>query len=187
MNSATAIGVWRIAILAQAFLSKTVTEDATYSIGFCRSSIEVNVAVVTACGLSMKAITNRYLPRLLGTSRDETSGYRVGTSGSRKFPGSRIFSANKASQIQSHADDSYEMADPQGGHRVDINADREFDIRKCKRGGDSPNTTRGSEAGVVGIVKSTNDSVRYTSGEITPTHEDDRSRDGKHAGIDSLV
>jgi hypothetical protein len=52
MNSATAIGVWRIVILAQAFLSKTVTEDAMYSIGFCCSAIEVNVAVVTACGLS---------------------------------------------------------------------------------------------------------------------------------------
>jgi hypothetical protein len=135
----------------------------------------------------MKAITNRYLPRLLGTSRDETSGYGAGTSGSRKFPGSRIFSANKSSQIQSHADDSYEMADPQGGHRVDINAGREFDLRKYKRGGDSPSITSGSEDGVVEIVKTTNDPVQYTSGEIAPTHGDDRSRDGKHASVDSLV
>lgn len=99
----------------------------------------------------------------------------------------RIFSANKASQIQSHADDSYEMADPQGRHRVDISAGREFDMRKYKRGGDSPSITSGSEDGVVGIVKTTNVSVQYTSEDITPTHEDGRSRDGKHASVDSLA
>ncbi|KAJ5296980.1 uncharacterized protein N7443_007873 [Penicillium atrosanguineum] len=185
---ATAIGVWRIIILAQAFLSNTVTPDATYSIGFCSSAIEVNVAVVTACGPSMKAIANRYLPRLLGTSQNGgTSGYGAGTSGSRKFPGSRMFSSHKASQLQSDADDTYEMADPQGVNRVDINAKRDFDMRKYKRHGDSPSVSSGSEDGVIGIMKTTNVSVHYTSGEITHTLDNTRSRVEKHSSVDSLV
>ncbi|KAJ5668315.1 uncharacterized protein N7477_006885 [Penicillium maclennaniae] len=185
---ATAIGVWRIIILAQAFLSKTVSPDATYSIGFCSFAIEVNVAVVTACGPSMKAIANRYLPRLLGTSRNAgTSGYGAGTSGSRKFPGSRMFSTHKASQLQSDAEENYEMADPHGVNRVDINAARDFDMRKYKHHGDSLSISRGSEDGVAGILKTTNVTVRYTSGEVTPTLDDSRSRAEKHSSVDSLV
>lgn len=186
-HSATAIGVWRIVILAQAFLSHKPNPDPTYSIGFTTSAIEVNVAVITACGPSMKSIASRYLPRLLGTSHRETSGYGsgygAGTSGSRgRFPGSKLFSSNK-SQLHSHADDGYEMADPNGGNTVDIgrtNSGR-FDMRKYRRGGDSPSISSGSEDGVVGIVKTTDVSVKYTE---TP---DDRSRDGKHASVDSLV
>ena len=184
LNSATAIGVWRIIILAEAFFPTSVNKDSTYGIGFCSSAVEVNVAVVTACGPSMKAIASKYLPRLLGTSRGAgTSGYGAGTSGSRsKFPGSRLFASNKASHLGSNADDGYEMADPMGGNRVDIGASGEqFDMRKYKRGGDSPSISSGSEDGVVGIVKTTDVSVRYTSEEVTPSGE------AKHSSVDSLV
>lgn len=182
-HSATAIGVWRIVILAQAFLSHTPNPDPTYSIGFTSSAIEVNVAVITACAPSMKAIASRYLPRLLGTSHRETSGYGAGTSGSRgRFPGSKLFVSNK-SQLHSHTDDGYEMADPNGGNAVNIGRtnSRRFDMRKYRRGGDSPSISSGSDDGVAGIVKTTDVSVKYT---VTP---DDRSRDGKHASVDSLV
>lgn len=133
----------------------------------------------------MKAIASRYLPRLLGTSRGETSGYGAGTSGSRgRFPGSKLFATNK-SQLHSNADDGYEMADPNGGHTVDIgHGNGRFDMRKYRRGGDSPSISSGSEDGVAGIVKTTDVSVKYTVGEVTP---DDRSRDGKHSSVDSLV
>ena len=176
-SRATAIGVWRIVILAQAFLSNKIDTDFTYSIGFCSSAIEVNVAVVTACGPSMKSIASKYLPRLLGTSRGESSAYGAGTSGSRgKFPGPRVFSHK--SQLHSDADDGYEMADPLGGHRVNVgvgSSDR-FDMRKYKRSGDSPSISSGSEDGVVGIVQTMDVSVKY-----------DGPREGKHASVDSLV
>lgn len=135
----------------------------------------------------MKAIASRYLPRLLGTSRGEKSGYGASTSGSRgRFPGSKLFATNK-SQLHSNADDGYEMADPNGGHTVDIGHDNNgrFDMRKYRRGGDSPSITSGSEDGVAGIVKTTDVSVKYTVGEVTP--DDGRSRDGKHTSMDSLV
>ncbi|CAI7611936.1 unnamed protein product [Penicillium viridicatum] len=77
---ATAIGIWRIIILAQEFLSHTPNPGPTYSIGFCSSAVEVNVAaVVTACGPSLKAINGRFLPRLLGSSCNEKSTYGGGT------------------------------------------------------------------------------------------------------------
>ncbi|KAJ5692323.1 hypothetical protein N7462_001746 [Penicillium macrosclerotiorum] len=190
---ATAIGVWRIIILAQAFFSTTTSPDYTYSIGFCSSAIEVNVAVITACGPSMKAIATKYLPRLLGSSNGETSGYGAGTSGSRgRFPGSKIFSTRQASHLHSNADDGYEMADPAGGHRVEIGANsaNAFDMRKYRRGGDSPSISSGSEDGVTGIVKTMDVSVKYTVGEVASTEDgrsDGRSRDGKHGSVDSLV
>ncbi|KAJ5111066.1 hypothetical protein N7532_001601 [Penicillium argentinense] len=181
---ATAIGVWRIVILAEGFLSHKIVTDATYSIGFCSSAIEVNVAVVTACAPSMKAIATKYLPRLLGTSRGATSGYGPGMSGSRGFPGSKIFTRNK-SQLHSNADDGYEMADPT--HRVDIGVDGDrFDMRKYKRGGDSPSISSGSEDGVAGIVKTTDVSVKYTIGQAIPMPDNGRSH-GKHSSVDSLV
>lgn len=98
-----------------------------------------------------------------------------------------MYSSHKASQLQSNADDNYEMADPQGMNRVDINANRDFDMRKYKRHGDSPSVSSGSEDGVAGIMKTTNVSVRYTGGDITPTHDDSRSHGGKHSSVDSLV
>lgn len=79
------------------------------------------------------------------------------------------------------------MADPNGGNNVNIvraNSGR-FDMRKYRRGGDSPSISSGSEDGVAGIVKTTDVSVKYTIGEVTP--DDGRSRDGKHASVDSLV
>lgn len=184
--SATAIGVWRIIILAEGFLSHKVVSDPTYSIGFVSSAIEVNVAVVTACGPSMKIIASRYLPRLLGTSRGGgTSGYGAETSGSRAFPGSK-FSRHK-SQLHSNANDEYEMADPR--HQVDIGpggGEGHFDMRKYKRSGDSPSISSGSEDGITGIVKTTDVSVRYTVDEVSP-HHNGRSHDGKHTSMDSLV
>ncbi|KAJ6018999.1 hypothetical protein N7522_001066 [Penicillium canescens] len=183
---ATAIGVWRIVILAQVFLTHKVNLDPTYNIGFCSSAIEVNVAVITACGPSVKAIASRYLPHLLGTSHRETSSYAAGTSGSRgRFPGSKLFTSNK-SPLHSNADDGYEMADPNAGNTVSIgrSGSGRFDMRKYRRGGDSPSISSGSENGVAGIVKTTDVSVKYTVGEVT---FDNRSRDGKHASVDSLV
>lgn len=79
------------------------------------------------------------------------------------------------------------MADPFGGHRVNVGvgSGNAFNMRKYKRGGDSPSISSGSEDGVVGIVKTTDVSVKYDVQAMTP--HDQRSRDGKPASVDSLV
>lgn len=77
------------------------------------------------------------------------------------------------------------MADPNRGHRVNVSSG-EFDMRKYRRGGDSPSISSGSEEGVAGIVKTTDVSVRYTVDEIQASSES-RSREGRQASVDSLV
>ncbi|KAJ5726289.1 uncharacterized protein N7483_007646 [Penicillium malachiteum] len=189
---ATAIGIWRIVILAEAYFPTHTVKDPTYSIGFCSSAVEVNVAVITACAPSLKAITSKYLPHLLGTSRNGKSGYYgkssygPGTSGGSKPRKSRMFSSHKSQQIHSHNDDGYEMADPRGGNTVNVGTGDKFDMRKYRRNGDSPSISSGSEDGVTGIVKTTDVAVHYTVQNV-PSIEGARSRDGKHASVDSLV
>ncbi|KAJ6114908.1 hypothetical protein N7486_000686 [Penicillium sp. IBT 16267x] len=185
---ATAIGVWRIIILAEAFFPTGPVEDSTYGIGFCSSAVEVNVAVITACAPSTKVIATKYLPRFLGTSRNGKSSYGAGTSGgsrgirkSRFFPGSR-----KSSQMHSGTggDGVYEMADPSRGNRVNVVGTRKnsFDMRKYRRGGDSLSVSSGSLEleGSAGIVKTTDVTVKYTS-------EDGRSRDERSVSAENLV
>ncbi|RAH64732.1 uncharacterized protein BO66DRAFT_282663, partial [Aspergillus aculeatinus CBS 121060] len=71
---ATAIGIWRIILLANGFFPTHPVTDATYAIGFCSSAVEVHVAVVAACAPCLKAVVSRYWPRLFGTTDQYSSG-----------------------------------------------------------------------------------------------------------------
>ncbi|CAG7954713.1 unnamed protein product [Penicillium salamii] len=160
---ATAIGVWRIIILAQGFIAKIDNPDPTYSIGFCSSAIEVNLAVITACGPSLKAISTRYLPKVLGSSRRGTkTGYETGTgtgSRGRKFPMTNLFSKSATQHKSLHSSAAgYEMADPLGGPRFDVEAEG-FDAHKYGRKRKSPSIE--SEE-IPGIVRTTDITVGYS-------------------------
>ncbi|KAJ5766807.1 uncharacterized protein N7511_004423 [Penicillium nucicola] len=195
---ATAIGVWRIIILANAFISKKKNLDPTYAVGFCSSAVEVNVAVVTACAPSLKAISTKFLPRLLGSSNGGGKSTYGGGTGSGTRSGSQkrgishishIFSHRrshtKSSPSRSTEDDGYEMADPLGGPRVDIGTGSEpFDMRKYKRGADSPSFISSDDDGVSGIVKTTDISVGYV---MEPGQQEGRSNDARPASADSWV
>ncbi|CAG7918222.1 unnamed protein product [Penicillium olsonii] len=160
---ATAIGVWRIIILAQGFIAKIETPDPTYSIGFCSSAIEVNIAVVTACGPSLKAISTRYLPKVLGSSRRGTrTGYGTGTgtgSRGRKFPISNLFTKSGTQHKSLHSSVAgYEMADPLGGPK--FNVDEDFEMAKYGRKVKTPSLELSDED--KGIVKTTDITVGYS-------------------------
>ena len=149
--------------------------------------VEVNVAVITACGPSFKAISTKFLPRLLGYSGRKSSGYGS-TGGSRKFPGSRLFSNGRPSQIRSNVDDDYELADPNGGNRVNVSTGDVFDMRKYRRGSDSPTLSSGSDEGVAGITKTTDVSVQYIVNETKTSSRNHPSPHGcRQASFDSLV
>ena len=172
-------------MLAQAFLSHTPDPDPTYVIGFCSSAVEINVAVVSACGPSLKAISSRLFPKLLGSSRGKSTYYGAGT-GSGTGVGSRRLRSNvfkSTSHVQpsvySTRGADYEMADPLGGPRVDVAGD--FEMRKYKRGGSDSGLS--SEDGK-GIMKTTDISVGYS---MEPRVEDGRSHEGRPASVDSIV
>ncbi|RAH78612.1 hypothetical protein BO86DRAFT_290436, partial [Aspergillus japonicus CBS 114.51] len=71
---ATAIGIWRIILLANGFFPTHPVTDATYAIGFCSSAVEVHVAVVAACAPCLKAVVSRIWPRLFGATDHYSSG-----------------------------------------------------------------------------------------------------------------
>ncbi|KAI9927899.1 hypothetical protein ASPWEDRAFT_173550 [Aspergillus wentii DTO 134E9] len=153
---ATAVGVWRIVMLANAFFPGTPSKDPTYNIGFCSSAVEVNVAVMTACAPSMKAITSKYLPRLLGTSRNGSSGYGANNSSSQYRSGKP--------QLYSNNTDDYEMADPYRAD-VDIKAAADREMKKYIRGDSHSLTSEEDAEGRLGIIKTTDVSVQYANEE----------------------
>ncbi|KAL4897523.1 hypothetical protein BDV59DRAFT_167930 [Aspergillus ambiguus] len=174
---ATAIGVWRIVILAQAFFPDPdhPNPDPTYSVGFCSSAVEVNVAVLTACAPSLKAIFSKYIPRLLGTSNGASnSKYYGGASSSNRF---RSGLGYHRSARGGDDNDGFELADPFRTNTADVKVEMRKYTRSGGRGGaDSPSLS--SEDGNAGIVKTTDVSVRYTT---------DRDSQGKTGSVDSLV
>ncbi|KAF9889853.1 hypothetical protein FE257_006943 [Aspergillus nanangensis] len=177
---ATAIGVWRIVILAQAFFPDPnhPNPDPTYSVGFSSSAIEVNVAVMTACAPSLKAICSKYLPRLLGTSHGASNSRYYGKTGSSSAHQGRFRSGlayqHHRSTGRGEDDDGFELADPYATTKADVRTD----MRKYRGDGGSLSS---EDDGAGGIVKTTNVSVRYTS--ESPEGE----RGGRTGSVDSLV
>ncbi|KAL5361293.1 hypothetical protein BJX96DRAFT_82992 [Aspergillus floccosus] len=166
---ATAIGVWRIVILAQAFFPdpKHLNPDPTYSVGFCSSAVEVNVAVMSACAPSLKAIFSKYIPRLLGTS--------YGASNSKYYNGGGASSSNRfRSGLGYHHrsartgdDDGFELADPFRANTADVKAEmRKYTRSGGRDGADSPSLS--SDDGSAGIVKTMDVSVQYTTDQHSP-------------------
>ena len=68
------------------------------------------------------------------------------------------------------------MADPRG-NIVDV-VGRDLDMRKYKRGGDTPSISCGSEEEIPGTMKTTAVSVDYSAGG---------RREGMGSSVDSLV
>ncbi|GES57698.1 succinate-semialdehyde dehydrogenase, mitochondrial [Aspergillus terreus] len=165
---ATAIGVWRIVILAAAFFPDPNhrNPDPTYSVGFCSSAVEVNVAVMSACAPSLKAIFSKYIPRLLGTSHGASNSkyYYGGASSSNRF---RSGLGYPHRSVRAGDDDGFELADPFRANTADVKAEiRKYTRSGGRDGADSPSLS--SEDGSAGIVKTMDVSVQYTTDQQSP-------------------
>ncbi|KAJ5565853.1 hypothetical protein N7535_007491 [Penicillium sp. DV-2018c] len=141
--AAAAVAIWRIIMLLEADRFRAHGPDPTYSISFCSSVIEINVAVIAACAPSMKAISTRFLPRLLGNSRKRSSdkcpydaGASSGMVGSRIFRIPHIFTKSTSRTRTSMY--SAPTAAPVDWPRDNVgSSDERFDLRKYRRGTDS--------------------------------------------------
>ncbi|KAJ5780428.1 hypothetical protein N7457_005588 [Penicillium paradoxum] len=192
---ATGVGVWRIILIVQSYMHLATDPDPTYSIAICSSAVEVNVAIVTACAPSMKAIASRYLPKLLGSSRNGgKTSYGTGPSNSTGFwsrkLGKSTYTKRNSNMQSGCGEEGYEMADPLGGSRFEVTADK-FDMRKYRRGGDSGSDITLSDDGKAGIMKRTEISVGYsetaTPGDGRSASQGDGRSQGKAASVDSIV
>jgi hypothetical protein len=91
----------------------------------------------------------------------------------------------KSSPSRSTEDDGYEMADPTGGPRVNVGTGSEpFDMRKYRRGADSPSFISSDDDAMSGIVKTTDISVGYV---MEPGQQEGRSHESRPASADSWV
>ncbi|GLA09005.1 hypothetical protein AnigIFM60653_010809 [Aspergillus niger] len=162
---ATGVGVWRIVLLAKGFFPTHPVYDATYSIGFCSSAVEVHVAVLAACAPCLKAIASTYLPRLLGSSRratyPSTGRQYVPTSTTSYSRRSHV----KISAARGDASVAFEMVTPQLPIPGAEEAAHKREMRKYHPYAEADDTSLSSEDGAptTGIVKTTAISVRYTA------------------------
>jgi hypothetical protein len=67
----TVVGVVRMVIITQAFFLPA-GPDYTYTIGFCTSAIETNIAIMTASAAAMKPLFEPWFPRLFSTPSNTT-------------------------------------------------------------------------------------------------------------------
>ncbi|OJI88361.1 hypothetical protein ASPTUDRAFT_195907 [Aspergillus tubingensis CBS 134.48] len=162
---ATGVGVWRIVLLVQGFFPTHPVYDATYSIGFCSSAVEVHVAVLAACAPCLKAIVSTYLPRLLGSSRRATY-----PSTSRQYIPNSTASYSRRSHVKISAPGgdtsvAFEMVTTQPPMLGVEEAAAKREMRKYHPYAEADDTSLSSEDGAPprGIVKTTAISVRYTA------------------------
>ncbi|PYI06944.1 hypothetical protein BO78DRAFT_444419 [Aspergillus sclerotiicarbonarius CBS 121057] len=177
---ATGVGVWRLVLLAEGFFPSHPVYDATYSIGFCSSAVEVHVAVMAACAPCLKAIASTYLPRLLGTS--QRTGY---PSTPHQYPAVTPTSSRFRRSHFKDLADAFELASPHDpGHAVEMAA-MEREMRKYHRYAGADGSSLSSEDAMManGILKTTAVSVRYTTEDATS----EGSREQREESVDQLV
>ncbi|PYH68070.1 uncharacterized protein BO88DRAFT_465114 [Aspergillus vadensis CBS 113365] len=176
---ATGVGVWRIVLLAQGFFPTHPVYDATYSIGFCSSAVEVHVAVLTACAPCLKAIASVYLPRLLGSSRRAT----YPSTGRQYVPNSTTsYSRRSHVKISAPRGDTsvaFEMVTTQPPMLGAEEAAAKREMRKYYPYAEADVTSLSSEDGAppTGIVKTTAISVQYTA-DFNSEHGEQGIREG---------
>ncbi|KAG4026836.1 hypothetical protein MFRU_036g00690 [Monilinia fructicola] len=156
----TVVGVVRLwVIICQYFLPPP--EDPTYGIGFCTSSIENNLAIITASAPALKPLFRHWFPNLFSTVLDtpyhdrsgwphDPTGTKYGQ-GTRKsgvwLKGSRLSGGNKVFKLEDM---------PEERDRKDVDPNR-IGVATGNKEGDSD-----EEAIVLkGIIKTTDISVSY--------------------------
>ncbi|PWY71157.1 hypothetical protein BO83DRAFT_362463 [Aspergillus eucalypticola CBS 122712] len=176
---ATGVGVWRIVLLAEGFFPTHPVYDATYSIGFCSSAVEVHVAVLAACAPCLKAISSTYLPRLLGASRRATY-----PSPGRQYDPNPTASYSRRSHVKipaprGDASVAFEMVTTQPPMLGVEEASAKREMRKYHPYAEADDISLSSEDGTppMGIVKTTAISVRYTA-DSNSEHDGQGIREG---------
>ncbi|KAI9641187.1 hypothetical protein NHQ30_009987 [Ciborinia camelliae] len=184
MEIVTVIGVVRLWVIISHFFFPA-PYDATHNIGFCLSSIENNLAIITASAPALKPLFRHWFPNLFTILSDKACdnhnggtyavpGTRYGR-GTRKsgtgLRGSRFMSGNAAFILE-------DLPDVRDGRIENLNK-----IRRVNGQGEGD-----SEQEIVrceGIMKTTNISVKYGDGD--GKSEISGSRNGMRTSAESLL
>ncbi|ORY63331.1 uncharacterized protein BCR38DRAFT_516548 [Pseudomassariella vexata] len=158
----TAVGAFRMWYLIDSYYGAP-NPDATYGVAGTASSIEVNLAIIAACGPALKPLLHYWFPRLFGNTKNASS---MGPSGSYGLRYGKSMATTKRSTIHTVRNGSTPRHDS-------------FELRSfprkmysCKERGDTLNDDDSAKdialSNRQGIMRKTDIDVSYTSIDSRP-------------------
>ncbi|KUJ18746.1 uncharacterized protein LY89DRAFT_504150 [Mollisia scopiformis] len=170
----TVIGVIRMVLIIQVFFLPA-GPDPTYTIGFCTSAIEINVAIMTASAAAMKPLFKRWFPRFfsaLSNSGPYSDGPYAGGTGRYTRNGTN---GTKHKSVLKGGHGGFELKGMRGERGL-------TEIQSQNRDG--------SEEEIMtfdGIVKTTNVSVKYAERDVDSVRAGQHSRKTSDYGMRTSV
>ncbi|OIW31727.1 hypothetical protein CONLIGDRAFT_237473 [Coniochaeta ligniaria NRRL 30616] len=149
----TIVGIVRLVFIYQAFFNAPGA-DPTYTLGFCTSAIETNLAIVTASAPALRPLFRKWFPRLFSTNTGGASGY----------PDTYGLSGNHRSRVTAGRSDHRSMTP--GMALKDLKDKSQFKVRSH-----SPSASEEEIMTYNGIMRTTAVRVSYA---------DEESKDGEH-------
>ncbi|QSS49695.1 hypothetical protein I7I53_10124 [Histoplasma capsulatum var. duboisii H88] len=175
----TIVSFWRLVQFIQTVYTGVDPSKPIGNFGFSASSLEVNIAIICACGPGIKPVLKRYVPFILGTSTSDTRTHTYGNTGY----------ATHGTQLKSHIEDDgmFEMG-AEARHQIDVQGGS-TNLTQTDKFGLGPSISDSDEDRIMdktGIVRTTDVSINYHNERIrnSPRPSD---RDGKTSSVDSLV
>ncbi|OAX82442.1 hypothetical protein ACJ72_03204 [Emergomyces africanus] len=175
----TIVSFWRLVQFIQTMYTNIDPSKPSSNFGFSASTLEVNIAIICACGPGIKPVLKRYMPFILGTS---TGGTRTNTYGNTA-------NGTRGTQLKSHIDDDgmFEMSS-KVRHQTDVQGvpTNQTQTGKFGRGPSISDSDEDHVRDMRGIVLTTDVSINYHDerSRDSPRQSD---RDAKTTSVDSLV
>ncbi|KAF2179736.1 hypothetical protein K469DRAFT_673874 [Zopfia rhizophila CBS 207.26] len=104
----TGIGAYRLSVFVDAYVKKIVRKDPTYSVRIVTSNLESNLAVIGACGATVKWLLGTFIPFFESDDTRKSSKYTPNTSGFSR-PERRKYTKD-GTNITMQDDDYYYMS-----------------------------------------------------------------------------
>lgn len=146
----TIVGIVRLVFIYQAFFQPPGA-DPTYTLGFCTSAIETNLAIITASAPALRPLFRQWFPRLFSTNTNGGSGY----------PDTYGLSGNHRSRVTAGRSEHHHSMTP-GMVLKDLKDKSQFKVRSH-----SPSASEEEIMTYNGIMRTTAVRVSYAAEEDT--------------------
>lgn len=144
------MGIVRLVFIYQAFFQPP-SADPTYTLGFCTSAIETNLAIITASAPALRPLFRQWFPRLFSTN----------TNGGSAYPDTYGLSGNHRSRVTAGRSEHHHSMTP-GMVLKDLKDKSQFKVRSH-----SPSASEEEIMTYNGIMRTTAVRVSYAAEEET--------------------
>ena len=166
--SVTIVGVVRLVFIYQAFFTVPGPDaDPTYTLGFCTSAIETNLAIITASAPALRPLFRKWFPRLFSTR----------TGGGSAYPDTYGLSGNHRSRITGGRSEHHHSMTPGMVLKdlKDLKDKSQYKVRSH-----SPSASEEEIMTFDGIMRTTAVRVSYADEEHKDEERTKESRQQKH-------